>query len=992
MGITGRAGAARAVVGAALRGALRSMLAAATLAALASAAAAEKRVALVMGNGAYAHADKLPNPANDATAMKAALEALGFEVTLAVDLPRLETLEALDRFAGALPGAEAALFYYSGHGMQIDGTNFLLPVDVEAKSERSVRYGSIDISEIVRDMEAAADVSIVVLDACRDNPFADQLAALGPRSRSTAATRGLARIKATGSGTIISYAAAAGTTASDGEGAHSPFTEALLKHIAEPNLDVALMLRNVTADVVEATGSEQRPETLSSLLRGFYMNPVEAAAPDMPSIEAAEAKPPPQPAANVPPAPVATPQAQASEPKPGGPATTADAGAAAAKAPTEASETSAGAEAFARRATPVATDGGPYADLLARLVLDRRIDAPKPAWSPPETRAYDEAEPNNSFGTARPIATNAELTLSIAPRGDADWVYFTTGSGGVLSFATGDQPPEIDLTMRLFDGDGRDMTGWTTTPRPGGVLEGSFDIAGPGNYRLEIRDAHNDAESPAPIRLTLGFEPQEDGYEPNDTLSKAKRIAPDGTHRINILPVGDADLFVLAIPAPGELSVLATDVPEALDVTVRLLSYDMTDLSSWITGPRKGGDTEAAFAVKEPGYYVLEVRDAQNDARSGDAFTLKTGFTASPDRYEPNDSVGAATAIEASGEHVVTIFPTGDADWYRIEVGRPGELQVEAREVPDTLDVTFRVFDPDHNDMTGWIPAPRKGGVTSGFTDLKRPGTYFVEVRDSYNDAGDVRPFQLATTFTPAVDTFEPNDTAAQATALRPDGAVALNILPKGDADWFKVDVEEPGELYVTVDDGPKSLDITFRVFDADRKDLTGWIPAYAKGGLTDGRVDLAAPGAYFIEVRDAYNDERSAEPATLATRFTPTLSSAEPNDTFGTATEVALVGSSIAHILPLGDADWHVFYVPQPGTLDVTIDSVPEELDVTYRIFDGDQRDLTGWIPAPRKGGVTTGSTKLESPGWYWMEIRDAYNDARSPQPFRVTRAFTPL
>jgi hypothetical protein len=116
-----------------------------------------------------------------------------------------------------------------------------------------------------------------------------------------------------------------------------------------------------------------------------------------------------------------------------------------------------------------------------------------------------------------------------------------------------------------------------------------------------------------------------------------------------------------------------------------------------------------------------------------------------------------------------------------------------------------------------------------------------------------------------------------------------------------------------------------------------------------------------------------------------------EPNDTFGTATQVSLVGSNADYILPKGDGDWHVFYAPGPGMLNVSVDEVPEVLDVALRVLDSDQRDLTGWIIPPRPGGETTGTVKLERPGWYWMEIRDSYNDARSPKPFRVTRTFTP-
>ena len=172
--------------------------------------------------------------------------------------------------------------------------------------------------------------------------------------------------------------------------------------------------------------------------------------------------------------------------------------------------------------------------------------------------------------------------------------------------------------------------------------------------------------------------------------------------------------------------------------------------------------------------------------------------------------------------------------------------------MPNNFDVVFRVLAADQRDLTGWIALPRLGGDTNGIADLPQPGSYFVEVRDANNDAGWVKPFKFASRFTPSADQYEPNDTMGQATDIRPGGALGFSIFPIGDVDWFKVVVDQPGELALAIDEGPKNLDLTFHVLDADRRDLTGWVPAYAKGGLTEGHADLKAPGAYYIEVRDS--------------------------------------------------------------------------------------------------------------------------------------------
>ena len=184
----------------------------------------------------------------------------------------------------------------------------------------------------------------------------------------------------------------------------------------------------------------------------------------------------------------------------------------------------------------------------------------------------------------------------------------------------------------------------------------------------------------------------------------------------------------------------------------------------------------------------------------------------------------------------------------------------------------------------------------------------------------------------------------------------------------------------------------TYRVLDSDRRDMTGWVPPYAKGGLTEGFVDLARAGEYFIEVRDGSNDGRSILPAVLTTRFTPTTLSYEPNDTFGTATQVPLDRfEPPTTFCRRATATGRCFMCPAPARSMFWSTKCRKLSTSPSASSTARQRDLTGWIGPPRPGGETTGSLKLEKPGWYWMEIRDSANDARSPRPFRITRTFTP-
>lgn len=249
-------------------------------------AQAARRAALVIGNSAYVHAPELPNPRNDATALAAQLERIGFDVVLGIDLDRAAFDRTLRSFAQRSRDAETVTFFYAGHGLQVAGENYLVPIDAKLERESDLLFEAIKLSFVMQILESRPRTNIVFLDACRNNPLADNLARSLGRTRSAAIGRGLAEISA-GAGTLVAYATDPGNVALDGEGENSPFTEALLRHIGTPGLEVRSMLTRVRRDVYEATGGRQRPWDNSSLLREFYYveKPVEVAAvePEPPS-------------------------------------------------------------------------------------------------------------------------------------------------------------------------------------------------------------------------------------------------------------------------------------------------------------------------------------------------------------------------------------------------------------------------------------------------------------------------------------------------------------------------------------------------------------------------------------------------------------------------------------------------------------------------------------------------------------------------------------
>src|SRR5882724_1070556 len=236
-----------------------------------SAAHAERRVALVIGNSSYSNAASLRNPRNDASDMADTLKKLGFEVELGLDLDQKSFATTIEKFARALDGADVGLFFYAGHGLQLNDKNYLVSINAKLENEFLMSSETIGLEAIVRLMESKTPVNLVFLDACRNNPLAENLQrGLEVTKRSANLGRGLARIEPTSRDTLIAFAAAPGQVAADGNDRNSPFTASLLKNLPRPAVEVSVMLKEVSADVRRATNNSQRPQQLSDMSRTFY--------------------------------------------------------------------------------------------------------------------------------------------------------------------------------------------------------------------------------------------------------------------------------------------------------------------------------------------------------------------------------------------------------------------------------------------------------------------------------------------------------------------------------------------------------------------------------------------------------------------------------------------------------------------------------------------------------------------------------------------------
>lgn len=220
----------------------------------------KKRVALVIGNSEYEHVSSLSNPANDAADISKSLERIGFQVTTGLNLDYNGMRLAVRDFTEAAADADIVMVYFAGHGIEIENTNYLIPVNATLKSDRDVEFEAIRLDAIVNAVADTPGLKIVLVDACRNNPFVSQMKRV---SSTRSVGRGLAAIEP--GGVVVGYAARGGTLAQDGDGRNSPYAKALLEHIEQPGLELGKMFRRVRDRVYDLTEGFQEPFTYGSL-------------------------------------------------------------------------------------------------------------------------------------------------------------------------------------------------------------------------------------------------------------------------------------------------------------------------------------------------------------------------------------------------------------------------------------------------------------------------------------------------------------------------------------------------------------------------------------------------------------------------------------------------------------------------------------------------------------------------------------------------------
>ncbi len=524
-------------------------------------------------------------------------------------------------------------------------------------------------------------------------------------------------------------------------------------------------------------------------------------------------------------------------------------------------------------------------------------------------------------------------------------------------------------------------------PKPeGGVAwfvalpEGEFAVTiigtGDGEFHVITQNAGQPAQEYPPIPILTGATATlmlTDGASPQPIQSDTGQ-----TYTPTLLPTLSVEQ---RIPITETAAVTVTEQPD-----IALLGTSTVQ-----TNTNGSGAGTAITTTVNAGITATGQTETAAETKSTVTITpLQPALVRQSAEVEPNLNFGKATAIAVDTAVTGALFPAGDADWYVFDVDHQGELRLVLSHVDPALTMDLRVWNANKDALSGWFKPLAAGGDTIGVVDLSEAGRYYLEIVEDSGAAAAEQPYTLQTVFTATADMNEPNNNFGQATPLAFDRPVLINILPQGDADWYRVDVAGHGELAVAMTNIPAALTVDFRVWNANKDAISGWFKPLAAGGENRNFLDLPAAGSYYLEVVEDSGAVRAIEPFSLTATFTPAVDPFEPNNSFGKASNLGINQAVQTNMLPAADSDWHFLDVSHQGELQIIVSNVPNDLTIDVRVWNANKDAISGWIKPLAAGGDTTGFVDLPEAGRYYLEVSEDSGSRRSVQPFTLQTRFT--
>ncbi len=592
--------------------------------------------------------------------------------------------------------------------------------------------------------------------------------------------------------------------------------------------------------------------------------------------------------------------------------------------------------------------------------------------------AASEVEPNDEFGDATQIPLNEAVSATIYPAGDYDWFKVSVTETGILNISVVSVPAGMRAEIQLYDANNWYITG-VTAGSAGEPVSLRRDVT-PADYFIRIRDYAGGSYT-SPYVLIANFEEISDAYEPNGKFSQAAEIPIDAKIQAYIFPAGDHDWFKVNITSAGVLNISVTNVPTYMRPRIELYNANKGYITG-VTGAT-GKNTTLTRDVRRGIYYIRI--DDYNGRSHVSPYTLTASLLEVADAYEPNHDIAHAAEIPL-GSYNAYIFPSGDNDYFKVNVTEDGRLKVSVTNVPTYMRPRIELYNANRGYITGIT------GSTCSNTTLTRDvlaGVYFVRIED-YNGKRHIDPYTFTISVTPAPDAYEPNYDFAHAALLTSTGSYNAYIFPSRDNDYFKFYVASAGTLTVSVSDIPspymrmqillynKNLELI-----ADATAPSAGSPVSLSKPVSEGMHYLLIYDYAGKSATDSYTLTLSGVTITTPPALSPVTSEKEPNNVFGDANVISLGKAITGSFYPKYDYDWFRVKVDKAGVLNISVTKVPAGIDAHINLYNENGKWLGG-----QTGGV--GSPvylrRDVTPGWYFICLDDYYDQSTDNYKFIVT------
>lgn len=560
------------------------------------------------------------------------------------------------------------------------------------------------------------------------------------------------------------------------------------------------------------------------------------------------------------------------------------------------------------------------------VVSDSRSASQRP-WTLEVSLAptVDTGEPNNRLGDATWIGDDQSVQANILPAYDDDWYWLEVDDAGELSIEIDNVAETMTMSVRVWNRDFQEYSGWFSSAAPGEPVTGVADLPAAGEYYIEVM-AEADGRSAQPYTLAWSFKPTRDGLEPNDRFSDATLLTLGAYYTATIFPAYDNDIYAIVAPDQGELRVEISEAAENLAIAVQLYDNNQTVVGNWVYPDAPGGNTYAVFDLPKGGRYFLKVVDEGQNERSISPYRIAVDLILTEDVLEPNNSFGHAAVLGLAEVISATILPAGDRDWFRVELPSAGELHVMAVGVPDALGINLRLLDADMVVIDGLEEPGAPGEVVAFVYDAPAAGSYYIDVLASDASGRSVQPYVLV----PSSEPIDVDEFLAQAEVVRADAAQKVAAVELPGQTIEKATTENAATEDVATEEGAAE--------ETDIEAATTETTEETTGNTADEEPTTAQSG----ETDDAAGGGESADEIdlTVVTIDVPEGWVREDGEEIVvrlSGDEDTLPGAPLLRIVPAGAVESDVLSILDGGTPTLTMLEEPEEVvigDATAVVF----------------------------------------------------------